>query len=113
MIRLMLLGAISSLIATFPSAFALALLWRYPIPFADYEAGFDAALRSQGAVVFYGVMGGFVVVAFFGAIGGAISYTLFKGDGGNARIAAVCSGVPIAVALNTLMAVLDKIIGPW
>ena len=50
----------------------MALVYRYPIPFAGYKSGVDAMLPSLLAVVFYGLMGGFVALGIAGAISGLV-----------------------------------------
>ena len=107
------LGLISSFSAVFPIAAAFTLFYRFPIPFTGYVCGEDQVLRSQFAVLFYGVgCSGFVIVGLFSVVVSWVlsicnireslqtSVTIFCG----CIVAFLCAGV---------LTILDKIIGPW
>ncbi len=78
-LKLALMGSVWSVASTFPIAGLMALVFRFPIPFAGYRSGFAAIQPAILAVLFYGVfVGGFVLVGLLGAVGGFVAAT-FKG----------------------------------
>jgi hypothetical protein len=111
--RAVVTGIVWALFWVFPVAALVALCFRFPIPFSGYESGPSAVLRSLFAVLFFGVLGGFLVIAALGAASGALAHRLAGPDVRKWRWLAV--GLALGgdfVAVMTL-AVLDKIIGPW
>ena len=111
--RSIITGAIAALVGMFPVAFLLALVWRFPIPFSAYESGLGGAVRSLLAVVFYGALGGFVLVPGLGAAAGAFAFQLSKGNALKAQKLSITLGVLCAFVGGVFLSVLDKIIGPW
>jgi hypothetical protein len=105
-------GALSALISMFPAAFLLALFWRFPIPFSGYETGLNAAFKSIIAVVYYGLMGGFIIVPGLGALSGAAAYRI-SNDKTKANKLSIRFGCLCALLLGILLSTLDKIIGDW
>ena len=109
--RLALWGALSAVLFAFPLAALCALFYRFPIPFGGYESGLDAAPRALLAAVFYGLFGGFPVLALGGYFAGALA----------ARRDAPKEGILVMLLLSALaalagvifLALLDKLIGPW
>ena len=73
-------GALWAVALLFPFAGMCALLYRFPVPMAGYESGLAAVPRALGAVVFYGLLGGFPVILAAGAAGGMLAQTLGRGD---------------------------------
>lgn len=60
-------GVLHTILWTFPITALLALSIGFPFPFAGYDRGTDAAIRSPIAVVMWGIfMGGFVVQGLLG-----------------------------------------------
>jgi hypothetical protein len=72
----MLRGAIWAVVLAFPFAAMCVLVYRFPEPFGEYETGLTAVPRALGAVVFYGLFGGFPVLIAVGALGGSAAYAL-------------------------------------
>lgn len=101
------------MLMAFPLAALCALVYRFPIPFSGYESGLAAMPRALLAVVFYGVLGGFPLLLTLGTLGGAAAYKLAGPDPQPARrLTFIISGA-IALTAVILLAILDKIIGPW
>jgi hypothetical protein len=108
-----LFGSLLAVFGAFPAAGLVALVYRFPIPFSGYESGAGAVLPSFVAVLFYGVLGGFPLLAVLGALGGLLACFIGKHD--NKRINRLTLAFAIlADLLGALtLAVLDKIIGRW
>ena len=106
-------GAFWCVLFAFPSAVLLVSVWRFPIPFAGYRSGLGYAGHALMAAGFYVLIGGFVVLGVLGAIAGLITRTLRPDDEQEQkRLARIVTAV-IALAAATLLAALDKMIGPW
>ena len=94
------------------AAALIAAVYRFPIPFAGYEGGLHGAGRAALASLFYLFLGGAVVVGVLGAAAGVIAGDLLRGPRRNPLLwIAVVFLPPLVAAL--LLAVLDKLIGPW
>ena len=106
-------GALWTVALAFPLAALCALLYRFPVPFAGYETGLVAVPRALGAVVFYGVLGGFPVLLAAGALGGAAGYALGRPDSQHVRRLTLGFAALMALLGVGLLAVLDKLIGDW
>ena len=65
------------------------------------------------AVGFYGILGGFVLLAVPGAADGLPSEWTVRGDGRRQRRRTLFAAAAIAFAASLVLACLDKIIGPW
>jgi hypothetical protein len=112
-VKWFLRGAIVGVVGTFPLAALCALLFRFPIPFDAYRSGLDAVVPALFAVVFYGMLGGFVVQAALGGLGGLIASQRSPGqpsDVGRRCLVFSLAGASVGVVA---LAVLDRIIGPW
>lgn len=106
-------GAFWCVLFSFPSAVLLVSVWRFPIPFAGYRSGLGHAGHALFAAGFYVLIGGFVVLGFLGAFAGLTARTLRPDDEREQkRLARIITAV-IAFAAVTLLAALDKLIGPW
>lgn len=106
-------GAFWCVFFTFPSAVLLVSIWRFPIPFVGYRSGFYHAGHALFAAGFYVIIGGFVVLGVLGAFAGMVAHTLRPDDEREQkRLARIVTAV-IALAAATLLAALDKLIGPW
>ena len=110
--RWMVGGALWSIGLSFPIAALMALVYRFPIPFAGYKSGVDAVILSLKAVVFYGLIGGFVVLGIAGAIGGLV-IGLLPGTRSNKNMLLFGCSAAFTTCGLFLLAILDKIIGPW
>jgi hypothetical protein len=106
-------GAIIGVVATFPLAVICALVFRFPVPFAGYMSGPRAISSVLSAVLFYGLLGGFLVQAAIGGLGGILAEhfsTANKKDVKNIRLILSTIGASFGVLL---LAILDKLIGSW
>jgi hypothetical protein len=108
-----ILGGVSAILGSFPVAALVALVYRFPIPFAGMGSGPRAILPSLFAVLFYGILGGFLFVGILGVLVGLLAYRLGRPD--IRRIVYVTLGLAVGVDFlaTFTLAILDKIIGPW
>lgn len=109
----MLLGALWTVALPFPLAAVCALLYRFPVPFGGYVSGPAAVPGAFVAIIFYGILGGFLALLVAGALGGAAAHALGRPDVRRVRRLALAFAAFIALAGVGLLAVLDKLIGPW
>jgi len=108
-----LIGALLAVVMAFPVAGILALVYRFPVPFAGYLSGVSAVGYAMVGVVFYGLLGGFPLLAALGGLAGAVTARR-QTEAGTLPwkvIMLLCLSIDL-VALFVL-AILDKIIGPW
>lgn len=116
--------AMLSITFSFPISLALALFYRFPIPMGgyigpasdigiDYSNILDILKMVSIAWVFYGIFGGFIVLA----IGGAAASKLTLHKTSKTEHSQVKNLVVRAVCVSFLgcgaLAILDYIIGPW
>ena len=106
-------GAASAVILTFPAAVITAIVFRFPIPLGGYQSGFEAVPLVLAAVVFYGLIGGFTVVGVLGGIAGLAAHGLYQPNQQLVRRGTICLSAVAAILSVFLLAVLDKLIGPW
>ena len=106
-------GALLAILLAFPLAALSALLFRFPIPFASYESGWDAVPHALAAVRSYRGLGGFVLVASFGGLGRAAAHRLGKSDWRGVWRWTFSFALAVAFGAVLLLATLDYIIGPW
>lgn len=106
-------GAIAALVGMFPVAFLLALFWKFPIPLGGYASGLEGAMLTPLAVVFYGVLGGFIVVPGLGAITGFLAVLVTHGNASKSKKLSIAFGLLWAIIAGVFINILDKIIGPW
>ncbi|MEX1095005.1 MAG: hypothetical protein WED34_03090 [Planctomycetales bacterium] len=107
-------GAIISIFAAFPWAALVALVYGFPVPFADGKpSGFAAVVPSLFAVLFYGLIGGFVVLGVAGAAAGFAASWLGRRDGDRARVLCWVFAGAASGGCVVFLAVLDRFIGPW
>jgi len=106
-------GSVVSILGSYPLAALCALVFRFPIPFAGYESGIGAVLPSVIAVTFYLVMGGFFWQGAAGAAAGALAWRRGKGDGQRTGKLCIVCGLVASFPGVFILAILDKIIGPW
>ena len=110
MIRYLVAGAATAVIATFPLAALVALVFRFPIPFGSYMSGPSAVVPALFAAGFYGMLGGFVVQALLGGIAGVLASRTGAPD---RRRAVLTYAVLAALPGVLILSILDWIIGPW
>lgn len=101
------------MLLAFPIAALCALVYRFPIPFGAYESGVDAVPRALFATAFYGLLGGFVVLAIGGYIAGVAAVGMGHSDTKRTARLTAAMATLVALAGVMLLAVLDKLIGPW
>ena len=106
-------GVASAVLLAFPLAAICAILYRFPVPFAGYESGIGAVPHVMIAVVFYGVLGGFPLLAAAGALAGCVAHKRAEPDPRAVRRLALTFGAAAALVAVLLLAVLDKLIGAW
>src|SRR4051794_13969843 len=111
--RAILSGSAWTVGGIFPVAALVALVYRFPIPFAGYQRGPAAAMRSLLAVALYGATGGFIALAALGAVAGAVAFRLTGGDQTQLRRATIAAALAIDLAAALLLATLDRVVGPW
>ena len=106
-------GAVSATVLAFPLAALCAIVYRFPVPFAGYASGIDDVPYVLMGVLFYGLLGGFPVLAAAGVLAGwAAHHTGQPDPRAVRRLALTFGGVSASLAV-VLLAVLDKLIGPW
>jgi len=102
-------GAICTIVGAFPVAAFVALVYRFPFPLAGYQSGVAAMLLSPIAVAVYGILlGGFVLLGLLGAVAGAV-----LGTDESPAETILPAALLIELAAMLLLAVWDKIYGPW
>ena len=106
-------GMLWAVVFAFPLAALCALIFRFPMPLAGYEHGVSAIPHALLAVIFYGIMGGFVVLAGLGALSGYVATRMSVGDEGRSRRLTLFLAAFGSAAAVLFLASLDKIIGPW
>jgi hypothetical protein len=111
--RSILTGAVIATIGAFPMAALVALVYRFPIPFAGEESGIKAAIVSPFAVVFYGLLGGFLVLPCLGAVAGFLAHRIAEPDRKSIFRWTVRFALVADLIAALFLALLDKIIGPW
>jgi len=107
-------GAIVGIVATVPLVMLCALVFRFPVPFAGYLSGPGAIFPALIGIFFYGVLlGGFIIQALLGGIGGFVAEFFAAPDKHNIKMLCIVFST-IGASLGVLiLALLDKIIGPW
>ena len=81
--RPLFVGALWSVLSSFPIAAFLALLFRFPVPLIGYVSGVEAIVPAMVGVLVYGVLlGGFLLLGSFGAI---IAFSVKKMEVGNMK----------------------------
>lgn len=113
MARAMVTGAFWAAGLAFPLAAACALVYRFPVPMAGYASGPTSLPRVLLSVVFYGLLGGFPALLAAGAAAGAGAYALGQPDPRRVlRLVPALAGLVAALGVG-ILAILDKLIGPW
>lgn len=105
-------GALVAFIASLPIAILFEVFYRFPIPFGGYVHGIQYLHLVLFAWVFYGILGGFVVLLIGGALLGRIIGKMIA-DPDEKKIIITIGSIIFATCAVALLSVLDKIIGPW
>ena len=106
-------GALPAVALAFPLTALCALIYRFPVPFGGYKTGLVAVPRALLAVVCYGILGGFPALLGAGALGGLVAYAIGRPDARRIRRLVLTFAALAALLDVGLLAVLDKLIGPW
>lgn len=107
------LGSLLAVLGAFPVAALVALAFRFPIPFTGYGSGLGAVLPSFVAVLIYGCIGGFPLLAVLGGVGGVVAFLIGRPDGKKTFRLTLALAVLVDFLATLTLAVLDTIIGPW
>ena len=113
LVKAALLGALWSVAFAFPAAALLAAIYRFPVPFVGYVSGFGSVLSALLAVIFYGLIGGFIVLGGLGAAAGLFAFRLHQPNRQAVRKWTLGLAALVAVLCTSVLAILDKVIGPW
>jgi hypothetical protein len=106
-------GAFGAILGAFFIAPLVGLVFRFPVPFRGYVSGPAAIGPSIFAVLFFEFEGGFPIFAILGAIGGGIAYAIGRPKTKFVLFLSLGFALTIDLLASLLMAVLDKLIGPW
>lgn len=107
-----LLGAAVATVGAFPAAAAVALVHGFPVPFAGKLQGVEAMVPAMFAVIFYGFLGGFVVLPLLGTLAGLMADKA-NDDATTAQRTTVVLALAAALGCAGLLGTLDLLIGPW
>lgn len=113
-------GAITALVSSLLTAILFAFVFRVPIPFGGYVGPFGEfsmgpveTIKSVSlAWVFYGVLGGFIVLPISGLFVGLLVGQKYSGSARKNRMI-ILWAIGISAIPVLLLSVLDYIIGPW
>jgi hypothetical protein len=111
MLRSICTGVLITILGAFPVAALVALFFRFPVPFDGYRSGISAVVPAIGAVLFYGIVGGFVVLAVLGAIAGAGAHSISSEYKKPVTPILVGFALIADLSVTLVLAMLDKIIG--
>ena len=107
-------GALYAVLGAFPVAALLALVYRFPMPMVGYSSGIVAMMLSPIAVILYGIFGGFLILAVLGAAVGWMAHVRHNRRSYQNKHREILIAVAVIdCAAMTLLAVWDKIYGPW
>jgi hypothetical protein len=110
--RLMFRGAVCAIVGAFFAAPLVGLVYGFPIPFRGKVHGLEAVVPSVMAVVFFGLLGGFIALGIMGAAGGAVAHVVSRGEPARGQRLTAALGFLSSLAGVILVAVLDVLIGP-
>ena len=110
MARCIWIGVLTAIAGSFLVAPALALIYKFPIPFSGMESGPSAAVRSLFAVAFFGLMGGFVILGLLGAAGGALASKVAGTDQARASKLAIKFGLVVDLLATGALYAADLIL---
>ncbi|EKE25756.1 MAG: hypothetical protein ACD_5C00042G0001 [uncultured bacterium] len=110
--KFLIRGILFTIIFSFPSAAVLVSLFRFPIPFDEYATGFSYAVPAMLGVIFYGILGGFIVLAALGALAGHISIKMGSDELEIKKLTIMFSAI-FAFMAAFILSILDYVIGPF
>jgi len=103
-------GALIAVLGSFPLAMICALIYRFPIPFVGYRSGVNAVGPAFGAVLLYGLFGGFAVQGLLGGLASHFAARTNPNPSAGLVLFAALGAAAIGVGI---LAVLDRVVGPW
>lgn len=117
-------GAVVVVTVSLPMVILSAFVYRFPIPMGSYIGFFSRGHSSPGVIetikmasfawLFYGILGGFIVLALGGALaGGIIRDKISPNDKRRKNKLILLWGIAVAFIGVGILANLDFIIGPW
>ena len=106
-------GAAVATAGAFPAAALIALVYGFPVPFVGKLQGVAAIKPAMFAVVFYGILGGFIVLPLLGAAAGFLASRMNHGNPRAARRLTIIAALAVSLACVVFLATLDLLIGPW
>lgn len=109
----LVIGPLVAIGGAFPAAGLVALIYGFPIPFRGKEQGVEAVGFAMAAVLFYGVLGGFVVLAVLGLLAAGIADAVGRGNPARTILLTVVFALSASLLCAVSLAVLDLFIGPW
>ncbi|MGH3738014.1 MAG: hypothetical protein ACRDT6_20745 [Micromonosporaceae bacterium] len=107
-----LAGAAAAVLASPVAAALVAVVHRFPVPFAGYAQGFAGAPTAALGSLFYLLLGGVLVLAAAGAGAGVLAGRRAASRSGALTLSIVL-GCLIALAGALSLALLEYVIGPW
>ncbi len=113
MSQAVVMGALWAVGLAFPLAAACALVYQFPVPLVGYRSGPSAIPGALASVMFYGLLGGFPALLAGAAAAGASAYALGQPNPRRVRQLVPALGGLVAALGIGLLAILDKLIGPW
>lgn len=109
----LLIGPLTAILGAFPAAGLVAFIYGFPIPFREKMQGDEAIGFAMGAVLFYGVLGGFVVLAVLGLLAAGIAEAVGRGNPERTILLTIVFALSASLLCAVAIAVLDLFIGPW
>ncbi len=110
--RLMFRGAVYAIVGAFLAAPLVGLVYGFPIPFRGKVHGLEAVVPSVLAVIFFGLLGGFIALGLMGAMGGAAAHYLSGGEPTKGKRLTTALGFLSSLVGVVIVAVLDRFISP-
>ena len=107
------LGILSSFCSAFIATLLVTVFYRFPVPFAEqYATGREDAFTALLALLFYGILGGFIVVLAIGLLSSHL-VCRFSSTEGKMKLEIIGISASVNLLAVILLSTLDKIIGPW
>lgn len=119
----MIKGAIFALASSFLAALLFSYVFRLPIPMAGYIGPFgivstygisvvDVLISVLVAWLFYGILGGFIILPLLGAVTGECVGRIFAESESKNKMILLWSFLISAIPVF-ILSILDYLIGPW
>ena len=102
--------ALYAIFFMFPAAGLMALVYRFPLPFGSYASGPAGVWDAMLATIFYGMVGGFLLVPVLAAgLGTLLRRLTHRQSGLAATVAPVIAALLYALFLSTA----EILFGGW